>query len=219
MARPVNANPEATRQRILHAATGLFAELGFEGTSVRQIATGANVSLGMIRHYFGSKEGLYDSVVRDAWGIYAKLLAGAQVGMTRGDDPLQIVKQVLRTAYRYAVQNRELCRLMLWSEFDQSRQQEKTDSHLKTIIPFLHRIAAGLAPALGLRHAHVAMTIRSLIILVNRYGTLDVIELRAIVGLPATDDILDGDVHDAVDHHLMNLAQLMLGPSAQTLPD
>ena len=70
MARPVNANAEQTKRRILHAASELFADHGFDGTSVRQIAAGAGVSLGMIRHYFGSKEGLWKAVVSSHFTEY-----------------------------------------------------------------------------------------------------------------------------------------------------
>ena len=41
----------------------LFGQKGFEGTSVREIAAGADVNLAMINYYFGSKEKLFESVV------------------------------------------------------------------------------------------------------------------------------------------------------------
>lgn len=46
------------RIHILDSAEDLFAEKGFEGTSVRDIAGHANVNLAMISYYFGSKEKL-----------------------------------------------------------------------------------------------------------------------------------------------------------------
>ena len=41
----------------------LFGQKGFEGTSVREIAAGADVNLAMINYYFGSKEKLFESIV------------------------------------------------------------------------------------------------------------------------------------------------------------
>ena len=41
---------------ILQVAEQLFAEEGFDGTSVRDIAKKANVNIAMISYYFGSKE-------------------------------------------------------------------------------------------------------------------------------------------------------------------
>ena len=39
----------------------LFAERGIEGATIRDIAQQANVSSGLLRHHFGSKEGLRDA--------------------------------------------------------------------------------------------------------------------------------------------------------------
>jgi len=47
---------------ILEAAERLFAERGFDGTSVRDIAAEAGVNLAMISYYFGSKEGLLSAL-------------------------------------------------------------------------------------------------------------------------------------------------------------
>jgi len=46
--------------QIMEAAERLFAEKGFAGTSVRDIAEAANVNLAMISYYFGSKEKLME---------------------------------------------------------------------------------------------------------------------------------------------------------------
>lgn len=51
-----------TKERILIAATSLFASKGFEGTSVRDIAGAAQVNLASINYHFENKTGLYLSV-------------------------------------------------------------------------------------------------------------------------------------------------------------
>lgn len=56
--RPRAGESGDTREAIITAARALFAESGFQGTSVRAIATAANVDPGLIRHYFGDKSGL-----------------------------------------------------------------------------------------------------------------------------------------------------------------
>jgi AcrR family transcriptional regulator len=48
---------------ILQAAEQLFAEDGFDGTSVRDIAKKANVNIAMISYYFGSKEKMLEALV------------------------------------------------------------------------------------------------------------------------------------------------------------
>ena len=47
---------------IMEAAEKLFAQNGFSGTSVRDIAEAAGVNLAMISYYFGSKEKLMEAM-------------------------------------------------------------------------------------------------------------------------------------------------------------
>ena len=49
------------RARIRDAAIVLFAEKGIAATTIREIAQAAGVSSGLLRHHFGSKEGLRDA--------------------------------------------------------------------------------------------------------------------------------------------------------------
>jgi AcrR family transcriptional regulator len=48
------------RARIRDAALRLFADRGIDGATIREIAASAGVSGGLIRHHFGSKDGLRD---------------------------------------------------------------------------------------------------------------------------------------------------------------
>ena len=48
--------------RIIQAAEKLFAEQGFKGTSVRDIAETAGINLAMVSYYFGSKEKLFEAM-------------------------------------------------------------------------------------------------------------------------------------------------------------
>lgn len=48
---------------ILQVAEQLFADEGFDGTSVRDIAKKANVNVAMISYYFGSKEKMLEALV------------------------------------------------------------------------------------------------------------------------------------------------------------
>lgn len=52
-----------TREHIIEAAMRLFAEKGYEATSVRDIATQAQANLALINYHFGSKEGLLKEII------------------------------------------------------------------------------------------------------------------------------------------------------------
>src|SRR4051812_27986219 len=54
--RPGNQD---TREAILDAARKAFSERGYDGASIRAIATGAAVDPALVHHYFGTKEQLF----------------------------------------------------------------------------------------------------------------------------------------------------------------
>lgn len=54
-----------SKARILEAATYLFAQKGFDGTSIREICKKANVNLCMISYYWGGKQELYNGIIEN----------------------------------------------------------------------------------------------------------------------------------------------------------
>jgi len=65
VAAPPDAPDAGTpRGQIFVAATRLFSESGFKGTNTRAIAKAAGVKQVMIHYYFGSKELLYEAILK-----------------------------------------------------------------------------------------------------------------------------------------------------------
>lgn len=56
---------ENSKGKILLTATTLFAQKGFEGTSIRDICKKANINISMISYYWGGKKELYQSIMDD----------------------------------------------------------------------------------------------------------------------------------------------------------
>ena len=92
----MNAEDLTARARIRDAAIRLFTERGMEKTSILDIAQAAGVSGGLIRHHFGSKDGLReacDAYVHDEL-LRFKLEAlekGAGAGFLPTFDPRQLL--------------------------------------------------------------------------------------------------------------------------------
>jgi len=57
---------EERRLKILEIARGICAEKGFAGTTLDDIAEGADVSRALVVQHFGSKEGVYDALAEFA---------------------------------------------------------------------------------------------------------------------------------------------------------
>ncbi|AOE86805.1 TetR/AcrR family transcriptional regulator [Pseudomonas sp. TCU-HL1] len=68
------AQPANSRQRILEVSTRLFAKHGFDGVSMRNIATESDITLPAIYHHFGNKEELFKAVETEMYSSHAKSL-------------------------------------------------------------------------------------------------------------------------------------------------
>ena len=86
MARRTGRRPgnPATRDAILDAARAAFAQRGFDGTTIRAIATEAGVDPALVHHYFGTKDQLFLAAMQapiDPRELLPKVLAGDREGL------------------------------------------------------------------------------------------------------------------------------------------
>jgi AcrR family transcriptional regulator len=88
--RRPHGSPDA-RQAVLDAALELFAERGFERTTMRAVGTRAGVDPALIYHYFGDKDGLLAAALEPPADL-AGMLAGI------GDDPGRAGEEIIRRA-------------------------------------------------------------------------------------------------------------------------
>jgi TetR/AcrR family transcriptional regulator len=73
-------NPDRSRAAILDAAERLFAEQGYEATSLNQVGAAAGVSRGTPGYFFGSKPDLYQAVLDRS---FAEVRAAVREGRAR----------------------------------------------------------------------------------------------------------------------------------------
>jgi len=72
------ARGEATRTQLIVIATRLFADRGYEDTSIEAVLREAGVSRGSLYHHFASKEALFEAVAEDVeTSVGAQTLAAA----------------------------------------------------------------------------------------------------------------------------------------------
>lgn len=57
------ASPENTKEALLKAAKSLFASVGYDGTTVKDISERAGVNISLVSYHFQGKEGLYRNVL------------------------------------------------------------------------------------------------------------------------------------------------------------
>jgi AcrR family transcriptional regulator len=102
-------NPVRTKAAILAAAIGIFAEKGFGGARVDDIAARAGINKRMLYHYFGGKEALYRSVLESAYsGIRT-----AEAELRLADrDPEEAMRQLTSFTWDYFLAHPEFLSLL-----------------------------------------------------------------------------------------------------------
>jgi AcrR family transcriptional regulator len=99
----------ARREQLIEVACGLFAERGFEGASVEEIASRAGVSKPIVYGHFGGKEGIYAVVVdREV----TRLLTIMRSALT-GDDPRLLLEQAALALLDYIEESPDGFRILV----------------------------------------------------------------------------------------------------------
>jgi AcrR family transcriptional regulator len=111
------------RVRLLNAATAAFADLGYEGTSIRGIADEAGVSFQLISHYFGSKDDLWLDTVEHLFTRYLETGRGLSFN-TQGDVREQF-RNHLRLLLSDMVQNPQLRKIWIQEQLAGSERYSR----------------------------------------------------------------------------------------------
>src|SRR4051812_49814471 len=81
----VRMTAAARREQLLSVGRTLFAERGFDATSVEEIASVAGVSKPVVYEHFGGKEGLYAVVVdHEVSELFSRVEAALSIGYQAG---------------------------------------------------------------------------------------------------------------------------------------
>ena len=99
----------SVRRRLLAAATELFTQKGYAGTTVREIVTAAGVTKPVLYYYFRNKEGIYLELMRKTFAMLDDLL------QTFSGEPGTASQKLLRfclEVYSLVKENIEAVRMM-----------------------------------------------------------------------------------------------------------
>jgi TetR/AcrR family fatty acid metabolism transcriptional regulator len=197
-AQEAAAEPEK-RRAILHAAVRVFAEKGYHGCRIADVARAAGVAYGLVYHYFRSKEELLESVFAEQWAILVNALRGIDDGPGTAPQKIEamlaFVFQVFKTAPA-AVR-------VLLLEVTRTPHALRAGSTRETF-EAAARIVAGVV-ARGQQRGELRREIDPMVAATGLLGALELAVTGMVVGLvPAGDEA-------AVDRARVQVARLVLG--------
>ncbi len=99
---------EVSRAKIVETALELFAQHGYEATSVRMIAQAAGIAQGLLYNYFASKEALLATVVQQSMADVRESFVRAE----DATDPLRQIERLIRAAFAIVQRKRTFWKLI-----------------------------------------------------------------------------------------------------------
>src|ERR1700679_3833225 len=150
MARTQAADYEQRREAIVDAAARLFAEKGFLGASISDIANACEMSKSLIYHYYESKE----DILFDVMHSHVKaLLDAAQTVAAQSEKPEQKLRALTRAFVQIYVGAANRQRVLLNELENLTADQRKIVVGIqRTLIRIVEEIIAQVRPALSGRN-------------------------------------------------------------------
>lgn len=125
----------ATRAALLTRAVSEFADRGYDGARIDEIATSAGINKRMIYAYFGDKDGLYRAAL-DA--CLTRVLEVASLGPEAPEASSRArAEAMVRRFFLYLSKHPETVRLLTWEALSRDKRGRRV---------LLRRIQAGLEP-------------------------------------------------------------------------
>jgi AcrR family transcriptional regulator len=134
---------EERRQQLLDVARSLFAEKGFDGASVEEIAHRANVSKPVVYEHFGGKEGVY-AVVVDREMHY--LLTEMTSALAEDAHPRMLLERAAHALLDYVESSADGFRILV--------RASPVASSTGTFSSLLNDIASQVESILGVQFSH-----------------------------------------------------------------
>ena len=114
---------ERTRTEILDIATREFADRGYNGARVDEIATKTRTTKRMIYYYFGSKEQLYIAVLER---VYLQIRTAEQSLDVDGLDPVDAIRRIAELTFDHHQSHPDFIRLVSIENINRAEHMAKS---------------------------------------------------------------------------------------------
>lgn len=130
-------NSAATKEKILEAATKEFADKGYDGARVDEIARSSCVNKNMLYHYFGNKEQLFTSVLERTYEIIRSRQSDLHI---RGMAPEEGMRRLVEFTAKIWIEIPEFNRLLASENLHEARHVKQSRKIIAMYNPLLETI-------------------------------------------------------------------------------
>jgi TetR/AcrR family transcriptional repressor of bet genes len=200
-----HASEDVRRQDLIAATLDCIADYGIQGATVRQIADRAGVTPGLIRHYFVSKELMFQAAYREVVNTMFESAIKAADAVT--GDPLARFRILLLVNFQEPIVDQRM--LSLWATFISQTGVDPALAaiHREGYITYRDTLEQALADAMGAAGRQIDATERrAMAIAIN--GLIDGLWLE---GCMAGDIFAEGELGRIALSTVERLTGLSLG--------
>lgn len=137
-----------TKSTIINVATRLFAEQGFENTSISKICAEAKVSKGAIYHHFSSK----NEILRSLFSITTKKMMDIGSAANSATNPKSQIIQIIENVFTQLENDKQFFKLNLNIMFQPSTRKI-LDNLIKERADFIFNQIYGIFKQLDQKHS------------------------------------------------------------------
>jgi len=194
-----------TRDTILAVASHRFAERGYAGTSLAEIAEEVGIRTPSLFHYFPSKLELYRAVLLDAFEDWFELIR--ETTATPLDGWSQ-VEHILRTAFVFCEERPDFVRLARWEALDGGRVL--ADEMASVLRPMFERAVDFLEREMNAGRVRQCDARR--LVLTGYGAVLSYVSDAPLLGALLGEDPLSAKAMAAEQEHIVDLFRRALAP-------
>lgn len=191
-----------------------FAARGIDGTSLREVAEAAGVSLATIHYYFGNKAELYEACLGEMtaeleqaarpFGERMRELHDLLSGSPRDEAALRkLIDRTVRETFRFGCEHRNALRVLMRPVLESGELDPRWREGI--LLPFVRNTASSLGSLLGRPAAELRLALQSLIVLGVRYALSSPAELTRLAHVSG-----EARARRAVEDHLVEIAEILL---------
>lgn len=197
--RPRERDDATTREKLLEAAGQVFAEMGFDRATGKEICERAGANAAAVNYYFGGMDGLYEAVFREARSrmVTLKALTAAVAGKADAKAKLEAVIELLVEALTAPLSSSWVLRVIAREIVAPSPAVDALRE--KEMIPKSRIMKAIVAELMGLPEDHAAVA-RGCVSVMGPYFMLFVCDRRTLKSLFPQFSLAPENTTDLIRH-------------------